>query len=269
MPNYQNGKIYAIRSNQTDDVYIGSTTVSLASRMGQHVYDHKVGKTISSTMILNYDDAYIELIENCPCSSKEELLKKEGEHIRNTLNCINRHIAGRTSQEYYQDNRDDLLRGKKMYYEENKDKLSKYHKEWSKGKESELKDYMHNYYDKNKESLLAKNKQYRDNNKEKIKETDRLKYQRNKEKIRARCSEVVQCECGLKSTYGKISTHKKCKHHIRFIETNGNLAIINPTKNYHCYECGVSLTTKQNYITHNNSKEHKMVYDYFFTQCFE
>ena len=33
MPDYQKGKIYKIISNETDDVYIGSTTQSLSLRL--------------------------------------------------------------------------------------------------------------------------------------------------------------------------------------------------------------------------------------------
>ena len=36
MPNYQNGKIYCIRSHQTDNIYIGSTTQKLCVRMAEH-----------------------------------------------------------------------------------------------------------------------------------------------------------------------------------------------------------------------------------------
>ena len=39
MPNYSEGKIYAIRSHQTDRVYVGSTTQPLSKRF----YEHKTG----------------------------------------------------------------------------------------------------------------------------------------------------------------------------------------------------------------------------------
>jgi hypothetical protein len=41
MPNYENGKVYAIRSHQTDEVYIGSTVERLSARMSKHRADYK------------------------------------------------------------------------------------------------------------------------------------------------------------------------------------------------------------------------------------
>ena len=61
-PNFANGKIYSIRSHQTEKIYIGSTTQSLAVRFGGHKRQN-----CSSQQILQFDDAYIELIENYPC----------------------------------------------------------------------------------------------------------------------------------------------------------------------------------------------------------
>jgi hypothetical protein len=90
MPDYQQGKIYALRSPKTPNVYIGSTTVSLAKRLGQH----KASKnTCTSRQIVDAGDCYIELLEACPCESKEQLNRREGEVMRSTANCINRNIA--------------------------------------------------------------------------------------------------------------------------------------------------------------------------------
>ena len=69
-PNYNDSKIYAIRSHQTNDVYIGSTVERLSARMSKHRYDYKKFSAgegmnyVSSYEILKYPDAYIELIKN-------------------------------------------------------------------------------------------------------------------------------------------------------------------------------------------------------------
>jgi hypothetical protein len=49
------------------------------------------------------ENCKIELIENYPCNSKEELLKREGWYIKVT-ECVNKMVAGRTKQEWKQDN---------------------------------------------------------------------------------------------------------------------------------------------------------------------
>ena len=86
MPNYLNGKIYEIRSHQTEQVYIGSTVERLSARMSKHRADfkrYKAGKMnyITSFKMLDYPDAYIELVEKHPCLCREELERLEGQHI--------------------------------------------------------------------------------------------------------------------------------------------------------------------------------------------
>jgi hypothetical protein len=103
MPDYTKGKIYAIRSHRTDEIYIGSSVQTLCMRMTGHRRSYKhyknSGKKYASSFdILKYDDAYIELIEHHPCLCREDLCKREGEVIRTTPNCVNRRIAGRTKK---------------------------------------------------------------------------------------------------------------------------------------------------------------------------
>lgn len=150
MPNYANGKIYTIRFNNSNDIYIGSTTQSLAVRFGEHKKD----KTSLSYLIINkyngdWSNCYYELYENYICNNREELNKKEGEIIRlfrnnNNYNCINNKLAGRTSKEHYIECKDTILERFKLYYIDNKDILKKNHKE---------------YYEDNKEILLEKYKE--------------------------------------------------------------------------------------------------------------
>ena len=78
---------------------------------------------ITSFEILKFEDAYIELIERHPCLCREELLKREGEIIRATENCVNKRIEGRTTKEYYRDNIDKIKQYEKEYYRDNIDKI--------------------------------------------------------------------------------------------------------------------------------------------------
>ncbi len=128
MPNFQNGKIYSIRSHQTDKIYIGSTTQSLAVRFGGHKR-----QACSSREILLFDDAYIELIENYPCADKNELHRREGEIIR-TTECVNKQIAGRTQAEYREDNKESRNQYNKQYLkqyrQEHAEKTKHYNKRY-------------------------------------------------------------------------------------------------------------------------------------------
>lgn len=111
---YKQGKIYMIKSPNHSSIYIGSTIRSLNRRFSQH----KCLLKYSSKDIIEAGEAYIELIQLYPCNSKIELLKKEGEIQKQYINqVINLNIAGRTKEEYYDDNQEKL----KNYREENKD----------------------------------------------------------------------------------------------------------------------------------------------------
>lgn len=138
MTDYKKGKIYAIKSKETEKVYIGSTCSTLKKRMSSHKADYKRklkgGKfrSTNSDNILKYADAYIELIEECPCETKRELLDKEGEVIKNTPNCVNTQIQGRTMIEWRKDNAEKIKQYSKDYHNKNKDMLKQKYNDWYK-----------------------------------------------------------------------------------------------------------------------------------------
>ena len=126
---YHSGKIYAIRSHQTDKFYIGSTCLPLYKRLYRHRIDKKNfenGKfnKITSFDILEYDDHYIELLEEFRCENKMQLEKREGELIRlHKNNLVNIVIVGRTKQEYYEDNKEAIIEKNKQYRQDNKEAI--------------------------------------------------------------------------------------------------------------------------------------------------
>lgn len=193
MPDYQKSKIYVIRSAQTDQVYVGSTTQRLSKRF----YDHKNKANLcTSKLMLEFDDAYIELIEKYPCNDGEELRRREGEWIRK-LNSVNIVIPCRTRKEYREDN---------------KVALSIKFKQW---------------YDKNKYARAVKKRQYakmyRAANKEKCAARDKVYYNKNKEKIDARLNLKFECPCGGQYTNRNKSRHFKTKTHRIFLFNQHNI----------------------------------------------
>ncbi len=68
---------------------------------------------------------YIELLEDFPCESIEQLCKREGLCIKQ-IGTLNLKISGRTKNEYNEDNKDKIKEQKKEYYELNKDKFKEY-----------------------------------------------------------------------------------------------------------------------------------------------
>ena len=183
MPDYKQGKIYSIRSFQTDDIYIGSTTQELCNRMSGHRRNYKKylnGKYtfVTSFDILKYDDAYIELIEKYPCTCKKELEAIEGKYIRK-MDCVNRRIEGRTLKQYREDNKEQIKKYKKQHYESNKQTIALKQKQ---------------YYETNKQKILL------------------LKKQKRKQKI--------TCVCGSTVCKAAFKRHERTKKHIKYIELN-------------------------------------------------
>lgn len=94
MPNYKDGKIYAIKSHLTDQIYIGSTTQPLNKRIYEYKkkYDDYVNskhKYDVSFEIMKYPDAYVELIENIECENRKQLIKRQDELI-NSMKPVNK-----------------------------------------------------------------------------------------------------------------------------------------------------------------------------------
>jgi hypothetical protein len=126
MPDFQEGKIYMIWSPAGPLRYYGSTCLSLARRMATHRYGHRNGICISSSKVF---EAYgielckIELVENYPCASKEELNAREGFYIRNN-ECINRLLPDTIRTKEY------IIEYSKNYYESRKEELKEYSKKY-------------------------------------------------------------------------------------------------------------------------------------------
>jgi hypothetical protein len=107
-----------------------------------------------SREILKYDDAYIELIENYKCESKDELSKREGELIRLHKNdLVNIQIPLRTKKQEYEDNKDIYIEKAKDYFINNKDKIKEYQKQYSIDNKNKLKEYRKQYREQNKDKI--------------------------------------------------------------------------------------------------------------------
>ena len=103
---YQNGKIYKIVDVGYSKCYIGSTIETLSMRMCKHrskyktLAETKPNRYCSFVMFQEFgvENCKIELIENYPCNSKEELIAREGYHMKNN-DCVNKRFAGQTPSE--------------------------------------------------------------------------------------------------------------------------------------------------------------------------
>jgi hypothetical protein len=163
MSKYSNGKIYKITIPNDERVYIGSTIQTLAERIYFHKREYNrynlgfkhtlngkqrsIRATVYDLFDKDLNSATIQLLENYPCDTKYELLKRERYFIENTENCINKHIPTRTQQEYRDTHKEKMREYCKEYYLKNKEKLDK---------------KQNDYSEKNKALILEKHKRLMD-----------------------------------------------------------------------------------------------------------
>jgi hypothetical protein len=152
MVNYANSKVYCIRINieEKEHIYVGSTTKP------SHVADSK--RTNLNSPLYNLINSLpnkwlgirLEMLEEYPCKTKDQLHAKEAEWIRKigTLNVV---IPGRTDKEYYEEHKAELLEPKKQYFEEHKAEIAQKRKTYYKKNGSELAEYHKKYYQDHKD----------------------------------------------------------------------------------------------------------------------
>ena len=121
---------------------------------------------LTSFKVIEGDNFEIFLIENHPCSCRNELEKKERFHIENTV-CVNKVIPTRKLEEYFAEggkqkqkeyrlkNDAEIKAKKKLYYEENAERIREKSRKW---------------YMENKEYAAKIHKEYAERNKEAITE---------------------------------------------------------------------------------------------------
>ena len=204
---YQNGKIYKIWSLEIDEIYIGSTIQPLHKRMYKHKNDAKkhIQYKLYKEMTRLGEDAFrIELIENYPCSHRDELHKREGHWIRELKATLNMRIAGRSTQEYYQDNRESKLTKQTTYRLQHLEAIAETNKLYRLKNTIKISEQRKAFREANKDQLQEKSKNYRE---------------QNKEKIKAHNSEVHVCPiCGSSYTHNHKARHERTRKHLHALE---------------------------------------------------
>ena len=122
--------------------------------------------------VYGVENCYIELIELFPCKSKDELKMRENHYIR-SLVCVNKNRAIITPEErkeyvaeYYEKNKEEILRQKAEYRQENKEELSRKKAEHYEKNREKITRKAVEFYKENKEEILRKKAEYREKNKE-------------------------------------------------------------------------------------------------------
>ena len=227
MPDYQKGKISKIWDNNYTECYIGSTIQELCMRMAGHRkhYDLYKKKERNFITVFKLFDKYglnncrIELEETFPCDNKDQLLAREGEYVRNTDYCINKQINGRTFNQWYEDNKEQLQEKQKQYYTEHKKVLQDKNKEYRNLNKEHIKQQQKVYRQENKQALEQYQNQYRETNKDILREKNKKYAQENKELIKPKHQEPYICSCGSVICKGKKSRHNKSLKHQKCLKS--------------------------------------------------
>lgn len=157
MPNYQQSKIYKIISNNTDKIYIGSTTNQyLSNRKSVHKAHYEMWKDdntkqyCSSFELYDLGDVEFILLETYECNSKDELRARERywieQNINNIVNMVKRPIVtkeetNQRKKEYNVENKEHLAMKKKEYEIANKEHLKEKRDEWHEANKEHVKEY--------------------------------------------------------------------------------------------------------------------------------
>jgi len=212
---YQNGKIYKLWNPAIEDFYIGSTCTSLPKRWHKHkcnAFTRNSDSPVYQKMReVGLEGWRIELIEDYKCNSKNELLRREGEKIRELKPSLNIVVAGRDKAEYYQDNAEQIKAKVKQYRADNIEVVREREKNYRNQNSEQRKAYCKQYYRNNTEKRKEQAIKYREENAEAIRERKKKYYNENKEKTHRQ----VNCECGghylirAKARHFKTELHKK------------------------------------------------------------
>jgi len=120
-----NGRIYIIKSNNNENIYVGSTTIPLIDRWRTHKNDYKK----YNNKLYNYirenggiENWYIELYEEICVNNKEELRTKEREIIQ-LIGTLNKNNPISTQEEKRNYQKQYHKQYQKVYYETHKEQI--------------------------------------------------------------------------------------------------------------------------------------------------
>ena len=198
------GRIYKIVSSETDQVYVGSTTQALKTRLSVHkekykLYLKNVQHYVTSFDIMKFSDAKIMLIHEGLFDTKDDLRRLEGQYMLATEHCVNKCIAGRNSHERYMTRADEIKQYQVEYRNNNGDKIREQRRQFRLANKDRLCEISKDYYKNHKDNVLRRDKIYRES---------------NADKIKARESQIIQCPvCNSCFTRGVKARHEKSLKH--------------------------------------------------------
>ena len=194
---YRRGKIYSM-TGIDGHYYIGSTTTSLTDRFRHHKEYSKTHDTrvYEYCKRVGWKNITIELLEDYPCDSPQELHEREEYHLapmREDPLCLNTNRAHLTVEErkmigkqYYDENREQRVSYQEVYREEHPDRIAACQAAYKASHRKELAEKQRAYAKEHQEEVRIKQKEYRDSHKEKLQEYFKTYAENNKEAVAAK-----------------------------------------------------------------------------------
>ena len=198
MPDYSKGYVYMLKNTTTGLIYIGASCDTLHTRYnGRRSPGSR--RCTSWRLFESGGDVTIEVLDYCPCETRNELLAQEDHYVRLFKEgcgdmCVNKARPVRSKQE--------VIEYKAQWYKDNIDKIV------AKGIE---------YRESNKERIWAQQKAWR-------KANGKANYQANKERKQAQSKAwkdkqpMVDCPCGGHYNKAREPKHLKTKLHQSYIQ---------------------------------------------------
>ena len=207
--NYQNCVIYKLEHTEDESLlYVGHTTNFMkrkdchkrnCNEVKQKAYNYKVYQMMRENG--GWDNFKMIEIEKYPCNDKREAEKREDlfmKELKSNMNSIRSFLTEQEKKEYYENNKEQILKYQKKYSQENKEKIKDYLQKYSQGN----KDKIRKTIEKNKEKRAEYKKKY---------------YEENKEKLSEIYKEKVICECGCEVNRHSVKRHEQTSKHIKLM----------------------------------------------------
>lgn len=207
--------------------YVGST-VDLKQRICQHRHRCIEGNKKSHYKLYvfirengGFDNFEFNVLQSYQDITKEDLIKEEEKYFKELTPELNINHPTRSYKEWYQEEKEKVLKQCKKYREKNKEKLSEQHKEWYQKNKDDHKAKCKTRYEKNKETILAQCKVYREEHREEKIKRDTEYRKKNRERINSQRREKYTCEiCGKIVSRGTKARHERSQFHISKIKSN-------------------------------------------------
>jgi hypothetical protein len=240
IPDYSKSCIYKLLHKEdfnNENIYVGSTTNFIQrKKCHKQTCNNTNDKCYNMNLYQHirenggWENWCMIQIEPFSCNSKKELEARERywiETLKSKLNCV---IPTRTQREYYDNNKDVILKFRKQYYDDNKNKIAEYKKKYNHKNADKITEYHKKYYDDNKDKIKEENKKYYDENADKIK-----KYQKKYREINADKKKEYNKQ------YHKQNADKLLKEKKQYYDDNKDKIAEKGKQKINCDICGCEV----------------------------